>query len=457
MSYRPRYLSKRLPSYTGFVVMLLAIGITVVLSKNSFSFVSKATVGATPKNVLISNVSPTSFTLSYTTDAPALGSLGYGSDPSSAAVTLDDRDKQASKPTEHQVHYFTVKNLSPATTYYYLIQSGDQHVDDNGKPFQISTPASSSAQTSSPTTTMTGTVAAADGSTPPEAIVTVSTDGSQQLSALVGSDGTYQIPLNGMLTSDYTAPATVNADTVYNVQAGNGAQQSTVKVIASQASQVPKITLSQNYNFTLNPDANASDSGSVASGSSLPLIATPIPATAPEITSPKDAQKYSNQQPTFTGRALPNESVSITIHSDQEISAQIQTDSSGSWQFKPPVQLSPGNHTVTIQSIDASGALQKVSKAFTVYAAGSKFVEPSVSPIQVSPSPVASASPTLVPTAIPSPTASPSPTLTPTLAVTVPPARGTMPPTGSSVVMTGIIGGVIAIGIGALLFIFTAI
>ena len=457
MSYKPHYLSKRLPSYTGFLVMLIAVSITVVLSKNSFSFVSKATVGAQPKNIQISNVTATSFTLSYTTDAAALGSLGYGNDPASATVTLDDRDIQSGKPAEHQVHFFTVKNLSPSTTYYYLIQSGDQHVDDNGKPFQISTPASVSTNTSSPATTLSGTVVAADGSTPTEGIVTVSTDNSQQLSALINPDGSYQIPLSGLLNNTYAAAATVSADTVFNVDASNATQQSSIKVLASKASQVPQIVLSQNYNFTLAPDTSSSDSAAVASDSSLPLLSTPAPVSAPEITSPKDSQKYQDQQPTFTGRALPNESVDITIQSSQEITAKVQSDDTGSWQFRPPVQLAPGNHTLTIKSVDTSGILQTVSKSFTVYAAGSQFVEPSVSPIATSPTPVASASPTLAPTMTPAPTATPSPTLSPTPAATIPPARGPMSPTGSSALVTGLIGGAIAIGIGALLFIFTAI
>lgn len=456
MSYRPHYLAnKRLPSYAGFLVMLIAIGITVVLSKNSFSTVSKATVGAQPKNMQISNVTPTSFTVSYTTDAPALGSLGYGSDPTSATVALDDRDTQSGKAVEHQVHYFTIKNLNPSTTYYYLIQSGDQHADDNGKPFQMSTPASMSAEPNK-LPTMSGSVAAGDGSTPTEAVVTVSADGTQLLSALVGSNGIYQIPLSNLLNNTFTASATISADAILNVEARTGTQQSTVKVIANQASQVPQIVLSQNYNFTLSPDSGSSDSA-IASGSSLPLLSTPAPVNGPEITSPKDSQSYKNQQPVFSGRALPNQSVTITIHSQEEINTTVQSDDTGSWQFKPPVQLAPGKHTITITSNDTSGILQTISRSFTVYAAGSQFVEPSVSPIETSPSPVASISPTLVPTSIPTPTATPSPTLAPTPAATVPPARGPMAPTGSSALLSGIIGGAIAVGIGALLFFFAAI
>lgn len=450
MSYRPNYLAtRRLPAYTGFAVMLIAIGVTVVLSSNSFGFVSKATVGAEPKNIQVSNVSATTFTISYTTDAPALGSVGYGNDAASATVVLDDRDTQTGTPAEHQVHYFTVKNLTPNSTYYYIIRSGDQQATDNGKPFQISTPASSSAE---PTAiTVSGSVATSEGGTATEGIVTLTADGSQQLSGLVGTDGTYKIPLAGLLNNTYTTPVTIQPTSVLQLTVLNATQQSNAKVLASKADQVPKITLAQNYDFTLSPDPIASDSAAASSSSMLPLQ-TPAPVSSPEITSPSDAQTYKDQQPTFSGRALPNAAVDVTIQSQQEITAQLQSDDSGSWQFKPPVQLEPGKHTITIKSPDASGILQTISKSFTVYAAGSQFVEPSVSPIQVSPT-IASASPTLAP----SPTASPSPTLQPTPAVTVPASREPVTPTGSSAVINGFIGGIITIGIGALLFIFTTI
>lgn len=440
----------------GFVVMLFAIVITVFLSTNTVNFVSKATVGAEPKNVQVSNVSPTSFTISYTTDAPALGSVGYGSGPESASVVLDDRDTQSGTPVEHQVHYFTVKNLNPSTTYYYLIRSGEQQVTDNGKPFQISTPASSSAQTTD-TTVVSGTVATSDGNIPTEAVVTLATDGSQQLSALVSPDGSYKISLAGMLNNTYTTAQAIQPTSVLSLTVTNALLESKAKVLVNQASTVPKMVLSQTYDFTLSPDPIASGS---AAGSDLPLLQTPAPVSSPEISSPTDDQKYSNNQPTFTGRALPDTAVDVIINSEQEITAKVQSDSTGSWQFKPPVELEPGKHTITIKSADASGVIQTIQRSFTVYAEGSQFVEPSVSPIQVSPTVVASASPTLAPTLAPSPTASPSPTLalSPTPAVTVPPStREPITPTGSSAVINGLIAGVAAIGIGALLFIFTTI
>src|ERR1700722_479495 len=121
MNYaRKKLLSKKLPSYAGFFVMLAALGITLLLSGNAFIFISRATIGSDPKNIQISNLSDTSFTISYTTDTESVGTISYGTDPSTPNIALDDRAQQASGAADYQVHFITVKNLIPSTKYYYV-------------------------------------------------------------------------------------------------------------------------------------------------------------------------------------------------------------------------------------------------------------------------------------------------------------------------------------------------
>jgi len=450
MSYaQNRLLNKKLPSYTGFFVLLAALGITLLLSGNVFTIISRATIGSDPKNIQISNLSDTAFTISYTTDTQSVGTITYGTDPSTPNIALDDRDQQASGSSEYQVHFITVKNLTPSTKYYYVIESGSQKVENNGNPFEITTDAPLQNPPDNQTT-LSGTVSQSDGSIPNEGIVYVSTDNSQQLATLINPDGSYHIPLAQMRDGTATTAASMTPDTVLQLQAVTDTQQSNVKLLESQASQVPKIVLSQNYDFTLGT-TQAAASGSAA----FPVMETPAPVSSPEITTPTESQAFKDQQPMFQGMALPNTEVDITIQSLQEISAKLQSGSDGSWQFRPPVTLAPGNHTITIKSLDASGILQTISRSFVVYASGSKFIEPSVSPI---------ASPSAIPTMRPSPTTAPTPTQQPTPTPTiqpmptsvqkplVTPTRPPIPKTGSSIAITGAIAAVSAIGIGALLF-----
>lgn len=449
MSYvqKNKLLNKQLPSYVGFFVFLFALVVTVFLSGNTFVFISRATIGSEPKNIQISNISDTSFTVSYTTDTNTVGTISYGTDPSTPNIALDDRDAQAGTSTEHQVHFITVKNLTPATKYYYVIDSGSQKSTNNGSPYEITTASPlTSQQPGQPV--LSGTISIASGSASEESIIYASTSASQQLAALVNPDGSYQIPLTHLLDNTESTLAPLTPDTIVNLRVVSPAEQSTVQVLLSQADHVPPIMLSQNYDFTLGTTAQSSASANTTTGGPFPVLDTPMPVSSPEITSPTESQAFSDQQPVFAGRSLPNAEVDITIHSNKEIDVKLHSDSSGSWQYRPTMVLAPGRHTITIQSINASGILQTISRAFTVYASGSKFTEPSISPIQTTPSPTAS------PTAVPTPTVAPTATSTPapTINTTPAPTSVPVPKTGSSAVVTGIVAGATAVGVGALLF-----
>lgn len=457
MNYaRKSLLDKQLPAYLGFFVLLVTLGLTLFLSGNAILFVTKAAAGSDPKNIQISNITDASFTISYTTDAPETGSISYGPDTSLAQVALDDRDQQASGAAEHQIHFITVKNLAPGTKYYYAIISGSQKAENNGVPFEITTAAWSQEQTSPSGQTMSGSVSLSDGSVPTEAMIYVNADGGQQLAAIINPDGTYQLPLDGLQSSTASTGASLSPDTVLQLQVVTPTQGSTAKVLLNAANQIPKIIIPQNYDFTLGPEPSTEPSQSASGSASFPVV-TPQPVTSPQITTPTDAQAFKDQQPTFTGMALPNTEVDITIKSQQEIQAKLTSDNSGAWQFRPPVTLAPGNHTITISSINAAGIIQTISRSFTVYAQGSKFIEPSVSPVA---SPSAVPTPLVLPTAKPAPTATPTSAPTPTVNIqpTIPapvqptPTRTPLPKTGSSVVITGLISGLTILGIGALLF-----
>lgn len=453
MSYvQKSVLNKQLPAYLGVFVLLIALGITILLSGNTLVFISKATVGSNPKNIQISNLSDSSFTISYVTDAAAAGSISYGNDPSTPEVALDDRDQQASGSADHQIHFITVKNLAPSTKYYYVIDSGSQKAENNSAPFEITTAPPAINQPSTQPT-LSGSVSLSDNSIPTEGIVYITTDNMQQMATLINPDGSYQLSLDQLRSSSGVIATTLTPNTILQLQAVTSTQTSTAKVLLSQADQVPKIILPQNYDFTLGPSQPSTEPSQTASGAGFPILATPQPVSSPEITSPTEAQNFKDQQPLFQGRALANTEVDVTIQSQQEISTKLQSDDSGSWQFRPPLALAPGKHTITIKSLNAAGILQTISRSFTVYAQGSQFVEPSVSPI-ASPTRIATPTAVLVPTATTAPTATPTPTaaITPTSHPTTPgPNRGPIPKTGSSAIVTGMVAGISILGIGALL------
>lgn len=83
---------KRIPTLLG--LFLLGAGLVTVswLINSDTLFLTKASPPYTPENIRITNLSDTSFTISFTTATPVLGTLSYGTSPTGGNVALDDRD-----------------------------------------------------------------------------------------------------------------------------------------------------------------------------------------------------------------------------------------------------------------------------------------------------------------------------------------------------------------------------
>lgn len=419
---------KRIPSLLGLLFLAISVGMISWFGKNYTQLRSKASVGETPVAMQISNITDTSFTVSYTTTDRVTGLISYGRDDKLGQVALDDRDGgEAGKPSARQVHYITVSRLDPATKYYFSIRSGALEFLNNNKPYEVATAASLSE--SNPTQfSVKGSINLPDGTIPMDGVVYLTASASQSLSTPVKGDGTYLLSLASLRTSDLASYVKLESDTILQLIILSAAgSQSKVSVRLVHANPVPVITLSKDYDFTIDTSftdftasgsAAASPSGTLtpaAPSSGFPSVPVEV-ANKLDITTPKEAEKFIDQQPVFNGTTFPDTSVYIivtTIGSTDELRTSVKADNFGYWQFRPTTRLSPGEHAINVRSLDSTGKEYKIQRSFTVFADGSQFTEPSVSPT-VGPSPTASASP--VPTSTPTPT--PLPTVTPTTAPT---------------------------------------
>lgn len=112
-----------------FVLMLsvFAFG-AVYFVKFQTSYRSKASSpDSPPQNVMISNPSRSSFTVSWLTLVPTTGKVFYGTDASPDKIKL-----VAGDDTISTVHLINLENLNPGSKYYFLICSGD-----NCAPFKL--------------------------------------------------------------------------------------------------------------------------------------------------------------------------------------------------------------------------------------------------------------------------------------------------------------------------------
>jgi len=120
-----------------------------------------------------------------------------------------------------------------------------------------------------------------------------------------------------------------------------------------------------------------------------------------------EGEVVTSDKPQFFGNGPTGEKITITVHSDTEVSGTTTVTAGGSWNWSPPTNLSEGAHSVTISWIDALGITRTLTRNFVVQAGEL-------------PSFVASGSAT--PTVTPKVTNTPSPTVTPKVTTTITPS-----------------------------------
>jgi len=443
--------SKRIPTLLGILLIALGIGITSYLVESGVILTSKAGPSETAQNIRISNVTDRSFTVSFATEALVIGSINFGKDKNLGQTALDDRDSQGVLK-EHKIHYITVKNLDSSSDYYFSITSGSKEFLQKGEPFIIKT-APVSSGSSAVEKTVKGKVVLPNGNNPKEALAYLNSDNSQTLSTLVKEDGSYSLSTNSLRTQDLSSYFTFLNETVFRLLvAGEDSLTSNARFNNSGSEELPLITLGSDYDFTQSNLSTASGSASTSFSSLSSQESTT--GKIPKINIPTNNQTFTDSQPKFSGTALPNSTVEITIHSDDNIKAQAFADGYGNWSFRPQSALSPGSHIITIITRDASGILRTITQSFTVFASGTQVNQsatPSATPIVTPTSvPILTPTPTSVPTIIP--TIPVSPTLAPI--ATISPVISPISSPGNS---TPIIFGLFGIGLSILgLFIFLA-
>ncbi|MEK7502458.1 MAG: Ig-like domain-containing protein, partial [Patescibacteria group bacterium] len=373
-------------------------------------------------------------------------SINFGKDKNLGQTALDDRDGQGVLK-EHKIHYITVKNLDSSSDYYFSITSGSKEFLQKAEPFIVKTAPASSGP-SAIEKTVKGKIVLPNGDNPKEATVYLNSDNSQTLSTLVKEGGSYSLSVSSLKTQDLSSYFTISGETVFRLLiAGEDSLTSNARFNNSESEELPPITLGSDYDFTQSNLSTASPSASTGFSSLTAQESTT--GKIPKINIPKNNQTFTDSQPKFSGTALPNSTVEITIRSLENIKAQVVTDAYGNWTFRPTTPLSPGEHTITMVARDVSGILRTITQSFTVFASGTQVSEsatPSATPVVTPTSvPISTPIPTSVPTIIP--TIPVSPTLAPIATIT--PVISPIPAPGNS---TPIILGLFGIGLSILGF-----
>ena len=415
--------NRRIPSVFGIAILIGGIALTAWFAQTGVIFTGRASPGNMPIDVTVTNISDRSFTVSYITTDSVLGTITYSEPGEEEIVAVDERDQKSGQPQAYTAHSIAIRNLKSGTRYTFSINSGGGTFRDTDQPYTVST---GDRLTDAPPTNqpVTGKIITQDGKAPDSAIVYLQTDNSQVLSALVQPDGTYAIPVESFRTKDLTSYEDISEETEFRIRIASTQGKTSLTVPASNSNPIPLTTLARTYDFSTTSESTtmvtSSESANVTGFPDIEVTDDTQAVTTVQITTPKVGQSLTDQRPVFKGKAPPRSEVELTINADDPIQANIIADRRGNWSYRPAAPLSAGQLEVTATARDGTGIVKTQTQSFTILTSGSRFTEPSVSPVAPSttpsPSPTKKPSPTLSPTAkptsVPTPTGS-SPTATP--------------------------------------------
>jgi len=425
--------SYRIPTLLALFLLLGGLVGGVFLIKRGIKFSSGAKVEIKPQQVRISNIGERSFTVSWVTDEKTTGFVQYGPTEELMFTAYDDRDQISGQQGKFWTHHVTIKGLSPATDYFFKINSEGQTFDNNGRPYSVKTaPLLGEAL---PNDVAYGTVVKQDNSPAEGVIVYLSLANASLLSTMTKSSGNWAIPLNMARTSDLSSWAKYDKDASIEeifVQGGPDGTATAI-VLTRNDSPVPSITLGNNFDFRESPPQATPTEPPVSS--KFEVKENILPSYELRIINPSSGEEINTLRPEIIGAGPPGEVVDIKVESPKVLTGKVKIGGDGNWRWLVPEELSPGQHTITVSL--ANG--QKITRTFTVLAVGESNLPSFTASPSATLTPISTPTPTQILTFIPTSTPTPTPTLTltptptPTIGgrIIIPSTEGGIPKSGS--------------------------
>ena len=371
-------MNRKIPTAIGLLVLIGGLIAGVILVNTRTSFQSKAGPTESPKNIKITNRGSGSFSLSWTTDTPMTGYAKFSEDPTMPAGKTtpagDVRDQISGTSQSYANHYVNITGLGPNKTYYFLIGSGSQNYNDNGKPYQVRTQASVS---SPPEDVVSGKITNADGSPVNGGVVFVDLEGAETLSAITKNDGSWRLNLSTARTKDGKTITIDPKTTLLSIFVSAGTSGSATAITNTEkARPVPDILLGKNQSFIESSSVtmNLSSTGASRSGSfalTESQLSNEIPSTSGLVTFLNPAiegELIATTTPELKIKLATGSGVVFTVGS--QVSSGLVQNESGEWTWSPTSPLPIGTNTLSVEYLDGSNKTQQSSRTFNVLSIG---------------------------------------------------------------------------------------
>lgn len=240
----------KIPTILGLTIIISGIAVGVFLTLREQNFISKATPQILPQNITLANISDTEVSLSWQTSGEVASFISFGINNPNEQVSLDDRDLKT--PMPHLMHYVTIKNLLPQTTYQYKIFSSKFSTATN----KFTTAASLNQTGLRPIigSVLDGNKVLAEG------VVYLSIADATTQAALIKTSGSFLIPISQIRKADLSEGFKLTEDTLLKLTVISEKGQVNVLFKLKDSDEgLPPIHLGENLDLTtsINPSSDA--------------------------------------------------------------------------------------------------------------------------------------------------------------------------------------------------------
>lgn len=391
---------KKIPMVAGILLLVLLVGGMIAGGERLFRQPTVASGSIAPTNVTITNVTDSSFTVTWTTQLPATGAVEVQGVDDKKRVAFDERDTNARSLKKYTTHSITVRNLTPDAQYAATILSAGKARLTAGKPYQVNT-APPVAPVSAGLEPAYGMVTTAAGAPADGALVYLTVEGSQTLSTVVKPSGSWMIPLNLLRAQDLSRYLPVTERMTENITVVFNADLTSAVGDTLNDAPVPTMIIGKTYDFRkVQADTGAAGGAPLANTfSQTPAILGSQTAARPDthtvtLAAPAQGASLPTTLPLIQGTGIPGKTVSVTVGITNPTTGITTVGTDGVWRYTPPSPLSPGKQSVTVTTKDAEEKPIALTHTFEILKSGTQVLGVATPSATLAPTPEFTPAPT---------------------------------------------------------------
>ena len=353
------------------IKLLTTIAIVIVAALGLFLFTQDSIPTRASKRALLDhqivNISQKQLGIFWEIDTADEGWILYGKNPNNLDMTaFDERDIDGEKE-KRIFHFALLRNLEPASTYYYKIISNNEVIQsDNTGIFSVIT--LDDTVHSANFSPIYGSVFFPNNNPADKTLIMLIIGNTHLIMAVSGSTGEWLIPLQYIIDKNSSKAVQFSENDPITIQMFDDAKRSLVRSTIERSRPLPQpVILGNNYSFITDPDVLAAADTPRSTNGGRQKVRV-------EIRYPKQNAVIPGTAPIIKGYGIPGEYVSVQINSRPGFSARVSVNQDGEWDVPVKIKIPAGTYILHAQTKTITGSTVEMNRRFTLIKSGEQIL-----------------------------------------------------------------------------------